>query len=69
MDFQTEKQGRVDKLLAEALPQYSRAALHKLFDMQLIWLDDKLVQPGHKVRIGQTIKADLSPLLQRTASH
>lgn len=56
--------GRVDKLLADALPQYSRAAIHKLFSMDLIKLDGVVVKPGHKVREGATIEADLSPLQQ-----
>ncbi|MGB4817692.1 MAG: hypothetical protein WBP33_01140, partial [Saprospiraceae bacterium] len=64
MEFYSPERGRVDKLLANALPQYSRAALAKLFDMELVWLDGKLVQPGHKVNEGAWIRVDLSPLLQ-----
>lgn len=64
MEITAEKQGRVDKLLADALPQYSRAALHKLFSMDLISLDGMIVKPGHKVRVGAQISADLSPLQQ-----
>lgn len=64
MELISEKQGRVDKLLAEALPQYSRAALAKLFGMDLIKLDGMIVKAGHKVRIGGKIEADLSPLQQ-----
>ena len=62
MEFDATHRGRIDKIIAETLPQYSRAALTKLFDMQLVWLDGSLVQPGHKVREGQSIKVDLSPL-------
>lgn len=62
MILTAENRGRVDKLLAEACPQYSRAALAKLFDKGLVKLDGKVVAAGHKVREGATIEADLSPL-------
>jgi 23S rRNA pseudouridine1911/1915/1917 synthase len=64
MKITVEERGRVDKLLADALPQYSRAALHKLFGMDLVRLDGEIVRPGHKVRIGAEIEADVSPLQQ-----
>jgi 23S rRNA pseudouridine1911/1915/1917 synthase len=53
---------RTDKLLAEQLPQFPRAALQKLFDKELVWLNDKLIKPGIKVRLNDTLKVDLSPL-------
>ncbi len=53
---------RTDKLLAEQLPQFPRAALAKLFDKELVWLNDKTTKPGIKVRQGDRLKADLSPL-------
>lgn len=53
---------RTDKLLAEQLPQFPRAALQKLFDKELVWLNDKLTKPGIKVRLEDKIKVDLSPL-------
>ncbi len=53
---------RTDKLLAEELPQFPRAALQKLFDKELVWLNDKITKPGIKVRAGDRLKADLSPL-------
>ncbi|MFZ1324237.1 MAG: RluA family pseudouridine synthase [Candidatus Saccharimonadales bacterium] len=53
---------RTDKLLADLLPQFPRAALAKLFDMELVWLNDKVTKPGIKVRPNDRIKADLSPL-------
>jgi len=64
MELTATKPGRVDKLLADALPQYSRAALAKLFTMDLIQLNGKVVKPGHKVREGAVIFADTSPLNQ-----
>lgn len=64
MELIAPKQGRVDKLLADALPQYSRAALHKLFELDLIKLNGEVVKPGHKVREGAVIIADISPLSQ-----
>ncbi len=53
---------RTDKLLAEQLSQFPRAALQKLFDKELVWLNGKVTKPGIKVREGDKIKADLSPL-------
>lgn len=53
---------RTDKLIAEELPKYPRAALHKLFDQNLVWLNDKLTKPGVKVRSGDILKVDISPL-------
>lgn len=53
---------RTDKLLAEQLPQFPRAALQKLFDKNLVWLNDKVTKPGIKVRLDDKLKADLSPL-------
>ncbi|MDQ3123445.1 MAG: RluA family pseudouridine synthase [bacterium] len=53
---------RTDKLLAEQLPQFPRAALQKLFDKELVWLNEKITKPGIKVREGDKLKADLSPL-------
>ncbi len=53
---------RTDKLLADLLPQFPRAALQKLFDQDLVWLNDNLTKPGIKVRLNDRIRADLSPL-------
>jgi 23S rRNA pseudouridine1911/1915/1917 synthase len=53
---------RTDKLLAEQLPQFPRAALQKLFDKELVWLNDKITKPGIKVRAHDKLKADLTPL-------
>lgn len=56
------RMGRVDKILADACPEYSRAALAKLFDLGFVTIDGRTVAAGHKVREGVTIDADLSPL-------
>ncbi len=64
MIINSPKTGRVDKIIAEALPEYSRAALAKLFDMDLVQLDGRIVRPGHKTRQGAYIEIDLSPLQQ-----
>jgi 23S rRNA pseudouridine1911/1915/1917 synthase len=64
MTITVAERGRVDKILADALPQYSRAALHKLFAMDLVQLDGETVRPGHKCRIDAVIDADISPLDQ-----
>lgn len=53
---------RTDKLLAEQLPQFPRAALQKLFTQDLVWLNDNPIKPGIKVRDGDVLKVDLSPL-------
>jgi 23S rRNA pseudouridine1911/1915/1917 synthase len=53
---------RTDKLLADSLPQYPRAALQKLFDKEMVWLNDKITKPGIKTRLNDEVKVDLSPL-------
>jgi 23S rRNA pseudouridine1911/1915/1917 synthase len=64
MEIIADVRGRVDKLLADALPQYSRSALYKLFGLDMIKLNGETVRPGHKVKEGSVISADLSPLEQ-----
>jgi 23S rRNA pseudouridine1911/1915/1917 synthase len=60
----TENDGvvRVDKFLAVLHPEYSRAALAKLFTLNLIKLNSEPIQPGYKLRPGTTFEYDLSPL-------
>jgi 23S rRNA pseudouridine1911/1915/1917 synthase len=60
----TEDDGvvRVDKYLSIKFPEYSRAALAKLFTLNLIKLKGEPVQPGHKLRPGAEIEYDLGPL-------
>jgi 23S rRNA-/tRNA-specific pseudouridylate synthase len=53
---------RVDKFLAQLHPEYSRAALAKLFVLNLIKLKGEPIQPGHKLRPGTTFEYDLGPL-------
>ncbi len=53
---------RTDKLMAEQLPQFPRAALAKLFDMELVWLNGEATKPGYKLRSGDKLSVDLSPL-------
>lgn len=64
MKFIATSSGRVDKLLADSLPQYSRAALSKLFDSSAVSVDGRLVKAGFKVREGACIEADTSSLEQ-----
>ena len=65
MKLVASSSGRIDKLIANALPQYSRAALAKLFEQGLVNLDGiTAVKPGHKVREGAMIEVDTSPLEQ-----
>lgn len=63
----TEEDGivRVDKHLANVYPEYSRAALAKLFTLNLIKLNGEPIQPGHKLRPGATIEYDLGPLQEK----
>ncbi|MFT4532041.1 MAG: 23S rRNA pseudouridine1911/1915/1917 synthase [Candidatus Saccharimonadales bacterium] len=53
---------RIDKLIADTFPQYSRSALSKLFLMNLIKRDGISLRPGEKVRPGAVIEYDLGPL-------
>lgn len=53
---------RTDKLIADYFPSYPRAALHKLFETDDVTLNDKPSKPGIKVRLGDSIRIDLSPL-------
>ncbi len=58
----SENRQRADKFLSNKLPVYSRAALQKLFDINLIKLESTPLRPGEKVKTGQTIEYDLGPL-------
>ena len=53
---------RTDKLIADHFPSYPRAALHKLFESGDVQMNEKPVKPGIKVRLGDNIRIDLSPL-------
>ncbi len=53
---------RVDILLTQANPNYSRAALVKLFDLQKITKSGKPLRPGDKVQPGLSFEADISPI-------
>lgn len=56
---------RADVLLANAFPEYSRAALAKLFDMDVITKDDIAIKPGDKIQPSVSIHADISALTQK----
>ncbi len=53
---------RTDKLVAEQFSRFPRAALQRLFASNNILLNKKSTRPGIKVRIGDVIEIDLSPL-------
>ena len=53
---------RTDKLIADYFPSYPRAALHKLFESGDVELNEKTTKPGIKVRLGDSVRIDLSPL-------
>lgn len=56
---------RIDKLMATTFNQYSRAALTKLFDLNLIKKDGLPLRPGEKIRPGTIIEYDLGPLQEK----
>jgi 23S rRNA pseudouridine1911/1915/1917 synthase len=53
---------RVDKLIADYFPSYPRAALHRLFESGDVELNTAPTKPGLKVRLGDSVRIDLSPL-------
>ena len=53
---------RSDKLIADYFPTYPRAALHMLFESEDVLLNDKPTKPGIKVRLGDSVRIDLSLL-------
>ncbi len=63
----TEEDGvvRVDKFLAKLYPEYSRAAIAKLFTLNLIKLKGEPIQAGHKIRPGTSFEYDLGPLAEK----
>ncbi len=63
---ETEKPIRADVVLAKLHPEFSRAALAKLFTTGLVTLGEKILKAGDKIPSDSEIKADLSSL-QATA--
>lgn len=61
---QTDKPIRADVLLASHYPQYSRAALAKLFSMNLIQKNSNPIKAGEKLQPNMSISADISPIEQ-----
>ncbi len=59
---EAENAQRVDVLLAAAYPDYSRAALAKLFDLGVILKGDKQLKAGDKIQPGVEFTADISPI-------
>ena len=60
----TEDDGvvRIDKFLAMKFPEYSRAAIAKLFTLKLIKRKGESLRAGEKIRPGTEIEFDLGPL-------
>lgn len=58
----TDKKQRADVLLTNAYPQYSRAALTKLFNMGLVKNEVKQLKPGDKIQPNNSVYADVSPI-------
>ncbi len=65
LTISSESNVRADKYLAEQFSEYSRAAITKLFDLNLIKLKGKSIEPGHKLRPGAIIEYDLGPLQEK----
>ncbi len=61
---ETTARKRADVVLADAYTNYSRAALAKLFDMGNILINGEPARPGDKLKLGQVMTADISPLEQ-----
>jgi len=59
---------RADVLLADAYPQYSRAALAKLFSQDAVMVDDDPAKAGDKIKPGHDIEADISNLQKQAES-
>ncbi len=53
---------RIDKLIADLFPTYPRTALQRLFASGHVRLNGSETKPGIKVREGDTVEIDLSPL-------
>lgn len=53
---------RADIVLAQMYPEYSRAALAKLFGKELVLLDGKPLKPGEKIAPDSQLLADVSSL-------
>ncbi|MGH8017480.1 MAG: RluA family pseudouridine synthase [Opitutaceae bacterium] len=47
---------RVDKVLADALPESSRAAVQRLFDEGNVWIDGIAVSKSHRVSAGDVVR-------------
>lgn len=47
---------RADAVVAAYYPAYTRSALRRLFDDNLIAMDDEPVKPGQKMRFGETLQ-------------
>jgi 23S rRNA pseudouridine1911/1915/1917 synthase len=58
----SENTVRADVLLAKANPQYSRAALAKLFNKDKVVRSGKPIKPGEKILPGGSFEVDLSEL-------
>lgn len=59
---------RADVLLARLHPEFSRAALAKLFDKGLVTLHNKKLKPGEKIMPDMPMVADVSSLQATTAA-
>jgi 23S rRNA pseudouridine1911/1915/1917 synthase len=56
---------RVDRVLAEAVPDFSRSYLQQLIDQGCVLLSGQPVRrPAHRVRVGDELQVELRPTLQ-----
>ncbi|WP_417908815.1 RluA family pseudouridine synthase [Candidatus Electronema sp. PJ] len=51
---------RLDHYLVRLLPEQSRSSLDRLIRSSLLLINDRLVKPGYKLRLGDTISIELS---------
>lgn len=53
---------RIDVFVARRYPEFTRSALAKLFELELIKINDHLVKPSHKLKNGDQVAIDNSLL-------
>lgn len=57
----TESGTRLDRYIAEHLPDLSRAAIQRLIDEGFVWVNGLARKPSYRVQIGETITVNVPP--------
>lgn len=60
---------RLDRFIALQLPQYTRSCLAKLFEQNLVKLNNKISKPGAMLKLGNSIEVTLVQQPVRTIGH